>query len=100
MQAKKLITSVLALAVIGSAPAWSAESAIGRITYIYSDGHRIILDSQDEYDVAPSVDPSKLAVAKFVRVSLANQNGHEVVTSVSPGPAALAGDWVGKTAQS
>lgn len=97
MQAKTLLPSVLALAVMGAAPAWSADTAIGRISYIYPGSHRIVLDSQDEYDIAPNVDQNSLAVAKFVRLSLAARDGKTVVTKVSPGPASLAGTWVGTT---
>jgi len=98
MQAKKLLPSMLALALAGTAPAWSADTAIGRISYIYPGSHRIILDSQDEYDIAPNVDPNALAVARFVRLNLAVTAGRTVVTRVSPGPAALAASWVGRTA--
>ena len=98
MQAKKIIPAIFALALAGATPAWSADIAIGRISYIYPDGHRIILDAQDEYDIGPGVDPGSLAVAKFVKLSLATRDGKPVITHLSPGPAALAGSWVGTTA--
>ena len=88
MQARKSLF-ILAICVLGAAPAFAADSAIGRISYIYPDGHHIILDSRDEYTLAPNVDGSKLQVARFVRLSLSNGQ----VTQVSPGPASLAGTW-------
>lgn len=59
-----------------------------------------MLDSRDDYNLAPNVDARDLAVARFVRLGLARRNGQEVVTRVSPGPPALAGYWVGKAALS
>jgi hypothetical protein len=98
MQAKTILPAIAALALVGATPAWSAQTAIGRISYIYPDGHRIILDAQDEYDIGPGVDANSLAVAKFVKLRLDTKDGRPVVTQVSPGPAALAGYWVGTTA--
>jgi hypothetical protein len=86
MQVKKLLPSLAAVVLLGTSPAWSADSAIGRITYIYPDGHRIILDSHDEYTLAPNIDASKLGVAEFVRLVLAGGQ----VTQVSPGPLSMA----------
>jgi hypothetical protein len=89
MQARKLLPALAALMLLGTGAAWSADSAIGRITYIYPSGHRIILDSHDEYTLAPNIDASKLGVAEFVQLSLSG----EKVTQVSPGPPSLAGYW-------
>lgn len=89
MHSRKLLPAFAALMILGAIPAWSADSAIGRITYIYPDGHHILLDSRDEYTLAPNIDASKLGVAEFVRLSLAGGQ----VTQVSPGPPAQAGYW-------
>ena len=91
MQTRKLLPAIAALTLLGAGAAWSADSAIGRITYIYPGGHRIILDSNAEYTLAPSIDASKLNVAQFVRLGLSGRT----VTTVSAGPAALAGTWTG-----
>lgn len=98
MQAKKLFPAIAALVLMGAAPAWSANIAICRISYVYPDGHRIILDAQDEYDIGPGVDANAPAVAKFVKLNLTTRDGKPVVTQVSPGPAVLAGYWAGTTA--
>lgn len=55
MQTKKVILSVAALALLGILPAKAAGSALGRITFIYRDGHHLIIDSSKEYNLAPSV---------------------------------------------
>ena len=89
MQARKSLLVLAILAGLGAVPAVAADSAIGRITYIYPHGHHIILDSRDDYTLASNIDASKLEVARFVRLSL--RDGQ--VTHVSPGPAALAGTW-------
>jgi hypothetical protein len=89
MQARKLLPSLTALMFLGTSAAWSAESATGRITYIYPNGHRIILDSRDEYTLAPNIDASKFGVAEFVELSLSGGQ----VTHISLGPAALAAYW-------
>jgi hypothetical protein len=81
---------------MGASPAWSADSAMGRITYIYPDGHRIILESRNEFALASNIDVSKIGVAQFVRVRLSGGQ----VTQISPGPAALAGYWTGASARS
>lgn len=94
MPARKSLLVFAVVSVLGTVPAFAAGSAIGRITYIYPDGHHILLDSRHEYTLASSVDASKLAVAQFVRLSL---NGDQV-TQVSPGPPALAGTWTDSAA--
>jgi hypothetical protein len=96
MQARKSLFLFAALIALGTTPAFSADSAMGRITYVYPDGHHIILDSRDEYTLASGVDASRLGVAQFVRLSLSGGQ----VTQVSPGPASLAGYWTGATARS
>jgi hypothetical protein len=64
----------------------SAATAVGRITYISSDGHRILVDNSDEYVLGPAVDVSKLNVAESVRVTYAEQNGQRTATAISPAP--------------
>lgn len=94
MQARKILPALTALMLLGTGAAWSDDSAIGRITYIYPSGHRIILDSRAEYTLAPNIDGSKLGVAEFVRLSLSGGQ----VTQVSPGPPSLAGYWTDSAA--
>ena len=96
MQARKSLCILAALVAPGATPAFSADSAMGRISYIYPDGHHIILDSRDEYTLASNIDASRLGVAQFVRLSLSGGQ----VTQVSPGPASLAGSWTGAAARS
>jgi hypothetical protein len=97
MQARKSLSVMAALVVLGATPAFSADSAMGRITYIHPDRHHIILDNRDEYTLAATVDVSRVGVAAFV---LLNLNGGEV-TQVSPAPAALAGYyWTGEAGRS
>ena len=47
MQMKNLFLSAAALVLAGAGPALAAD-VLGRISYIYPDGHRLILDSQKE----------------------------------------------------
>jgi hypothetical protein len=89
MQAKKWFLSLTALLLVGTGPAWSA-TAVGRITYIYPDGHRFILNSGSEYTLGPNVSASSLAVAELVRVESKTRGGQAIATSVSPGPASAA----------
>lgn len=96
MQARKSLSLLAALAVLGATPAFAADIAMGRITYIYPDGHHITLDDRDEYTLAANIDASRLGMRQFVRLDL---NDGEV-TKVSPGPAALAGYyWTGAAMQ-
>jgi hypothetical protein len=88
MQMRKLLFAAAALAALGAVPAYAADS-LGRISYIYPDGHRLILDSERTYSVAPSVNMKGVGVAEFVRLGLAG----DTVTSISPGPPALAAYW-------
>ena len=89
MQMKNLFLSAAALVLAGAGPALAAD-VLGRISYIYPDGHRLILDSQKEYAIAPGVDMSKHGVAEFVRLTVGANNE---VTAIAPGPANLAGTW-------
>jgi len=71
MQMKNaLLIAVAAAAMLGAVPASAAESALGRISYIYPDGHRLILDAQKTYALAPGVDSKAIGAAEFVRLSL------------------------------
>jgi hypothetical protein len=96
-QMKNALLSAAALMVLGLAPAMAAGPVLGRISYIYPDGHRLILDGQKEYNLAPGVDVSRLGVAEFVQLTL---GGNNMVTAVSPGPASLAGSWAPRSNQS
>ena len=80
--------------MLAGASSAMAATAIGRISYLYPDGHALILDSQTEYKVASGVDTSKHGAAEFVRLTLDAKNE---VTAIGPGPAAQAGYWVGRT---
>ena len=88
MQMKKTLFAAAAIALLGAAPAYAAD-AIGRISFIYPDGHRLILDSQQTYAVAPGVNMGNVGVAEFVRLSLSG----DTVTAISPGPPDLSGYW-------
>jgi hypothetical protein len=99
MQMKNaLLVAVAAAAIFGAVPASAADTALGRISYIYPDGHRLILDAQKTYTLAPGVNSKAIGVAEFVRLSLGSGN---TVTAISPGPPELAAYWVaGDTQQS
>jgi hypothetical protein len=90
MQIRDMILSATALALLATAPALAAGSALGRITYIYPDGRHLILDSNKEYALAPSVNVQSLGVAEFVRLTLGPNNE---VTNVASGPANQAAYW-------
>ena len=90
MQMKKTFLAAAAIALLGTLPASAADSALGRISYIYPNGHRLILDSQSEFTLAPSVNTGRIGVAQFVRLGLGPDG---MVTSISPGPPELAGYW-------
>jgi hypothetical protein len=91
MQMKNaLLIAVAAAAMLGAVPASAAESALGRISYIYPDGHRLILDAQKTYALAPGVDSKAIGAAEFVRLSLGSG---DMVTAISPGPPELAAYW-------
>jgi len=91
MQTKNaLLIAVAAAAIFGAVPASAADSVLGRISYIYPDGHRLILDAQKTYALAPSVDGNAIGVAEFVRLSLGSGDR---VTAISPGPPELAAYW-------
>ena len=93
---KNSLFAFAAFALLGTSPAWSADSALGRITYIYPEGHRIVLDSRAEYDLAANVDMSRHGVAEFVRLTISGGKA----TQISPGPASLAGYWAGADSRS
>lgn len=97
MQMKNAILSVAALIVLGAAPVMAAGPVLGRISYIYPDGHHLILDGQKDYTLASGVDSSHLGIAEFVQLTVGANN---VVTAVSPGPAAQAGNWAPRAGQS
>lgn len=97
MQMKNALLSAAALIVLGAAAAMAAGPVLGRISYIYPDGHHLILDGQKEYTLAPGVDSSRLGVAEFVQLTLGANN---VVTAVSPGPADQAAYWAPRGGQS
>ena len=83
--------SAVGLLTILAMPSWSATSpTVGRITYIYPDNHRIILNSEYDYDLGSAVDGSKLKVAQLVRLTLSNEKGQRAVTQVGPGPLSAA----------
>jgi len=91
MQMKKSFLIVAAAALLGAAsPAFTAGSAMGRISYIYPDGHRLILDAEKTYSLAPSVNTKAVGVAEFVNLTL---GPNDVVTTISPGPPDLAAYW-------
>src|ERR1700744_75439 len=90
VQMKKLLLSAAAIAMLGVAPASAADAVLGRISYISPDGHHLILDGQRDYMLAPSARSGNIGVAEFVRLSLGPDGA---VSSISPGPPALAGYW-------
>lgn len=95
---KKLVLSAAAALVLASAvPAFAAGSAIGRISYLASDGKMLILDAQKEYNIASGVDVSKHGAAEFVRLTL---GASDEVTAIGPGPASQAAYWVGQVGES
>lgn len=63
--------------------AWADQSVVGRITYIYPDHHRIILDSNYVYELAFSTDASSVAVANLVKLKIVDRNGHRVATQMT-----------------
>ena len=97
MQMKNAILSATALIVLGTAPTLAAGPVLGRISYIYPDGHHLILDGQKEYTLASNVDSSRLGVAEFVGLTLGPKGE---VTAVLPGPANQAGYWAPRANQS
>jgi len=97
MQMKNALLSVAALIVLGTAPVVAAGPVLGRISYIYPDGHHLILDGQKEYTLAPGVSVQSHGVAEFVRLTLADNNQ---VTAISPGPADQAAYWAPRGSQS
>jgi hypothetical protein len=88
MKMRKMLFAAAALVALGAVPAYAAD-AVGRISYIYPDGHRLILDANKTYSVASSVNMKGVGVAEFVRLGLAG----DTVTAISPGPPALAAYW-------
>ena len=90
MEMKKLLFAAAALVTLGAFPASAADSALGRISYIYPNGHRLILDSENNFSLAPSVSTKTIGVAEFVRLSL---GPNDMVTAISPGPPELAATW-------
>jgi len=91
MQMKRAFLMGAAIALLGAiAPASAAGSAMGRISYIYPDGHRLILDAEKTHSLAPSVNTRTIGVAEFVNLTV-GPNG--VVTAISPGPPDLAAYW-------
>src|ERR1700744_4015804 len=96
MQMKKVLLSAAAFTLLGLAPALAAGSALGRISYISPDGHRLILDGQKEYTLAPGVNMEKHGVAEFVRLTLGSNNE---VTAIAPGPAGEAAYWAPREGQ-
>lgn len=72
MRMKDALLSALALLV--ALPAGAAGAAAGRITYIYPDGRRLMLDNSKDYTLAPGVDSRPLAVAELVRLTLGPNN--------------------------
>ncbi len=95
MKVRTLILST-ALILAGASSAMAA-TAIGRISYMYPDGRALILDAQNEYNIAPGVDTKSHGVAEFVRLTLDAKNE---VTAIAPGPAAQAAYWVGQVGES
>jgi hypothetical protein len=95
MQTRKALLIAAAATLLSAVPALAADT-LGRISYIYPDGHRLILDAGKTYTLAPSVDTKSIGVAEFVRLTL-GPDGR--VTSISPGPPALAGYWTGAGTQ-
>ena len=84
---KPTCVSILAgLLVLVSGLAARAETAIGRITYISSDGHQLILDSNYVYSVGAHADLSSAAVADRVRITFENHGVQRVVSTVSLAP--------------
>lgn len=79
------------------APAFAANSVVGRVSYVYPNGHRLILDSQREFDLAPNVDMGNHGVAEFVRLTLGFDGR---VTGISPGPEGQAAYWTPRGTQS
>jgi hypothetical protein len=96
MQMKKPLLVIAAAAMLGAVPAHAADSALGRISYIYPDGHRLILDADKTYSLAPGVNTHAIGVAEFVRLSLGSG---DTVTAISPGPPELAGSWAPRNTQ-
>jgi len=90
MQTKRLLFVVATVVALGAVPAAAADSVLGRISYIYPDGNRLILDSQKTYTLAPGAKTAAIGVAEFVRL---NVGDNKTVTSISPGPPELAGYW-------
>ena len=97
MKMKNAILSAATLVLLGTAPTLAADPVLGRISYIYPDGHHLILDGQKEYAIAPGVDLSRHGVAEFVRLTVGANNQ---VTAISPGPANQAAYWAPRSGQS
>jgi len=84
MAVKRLATcAALSSLVINSA---LAASATGRITYMASDGHQLMLDNSDMYAVGPAVDLSSVGVADRVKVDWDRQGGENVITRMVKAP--------------
>ena len=82
---KKLaLICLVPVCAFAAASTASAATAVGRITYISSDGHRILVDNSDEYVLGSAVDVSKLNVAQSVRITYTDRNGQRTATAISP----------------
>ena len=88
MRAKFIVSAVIIAASLATAPAWAATAA-GRISYISSDGHTILINSVDEYMLGPKVDASKLSISEPVKVTYsARGKGSRLATDIVPNTAA------------
>jgi hypothetical protein len=97
-EAMKVRTIILSAALIlAGASSAMAATVIGRISYLYPDGHALILDSQTEYKIAAGVDTKPHGAAEFVRLTT---NANNEVTAIGPGPADQAAYWVGRVGES
>lgn len=76
------IAALLSLTAGGA----SAATATGRITYISSDGHQLMLDSNDLYAAGTNLDLSSVAVGNLVRLTWENRAGERLATAVSKAP--------------
>jgi hypothetical protein len=77
------VIAILLSLTAGSA--W-AETTTGRITYISSDGHQLMLDSNYVYAVGANVSMSQVAVADRVELTFENRGGGKMITGVTLAP--------------
>jgi len=77
----RVLVSALALTMALSSAALAA-TASGRITYLDLDAHKLMLDNNDMYTVAPNIAPQGLEVGRLVTVDVTSHGAEKVITKV------------------